>query len=409
MAPASSRPLVAAYLLVGLAVVNLAWAEYVAPPPMPDSAFTTKAIKESPTVRQIEVKFPSPRPSDDEYNNTVRAVCWLPVSDKPVPAVIVLHPLQSGSGPLETRTCQALNRHGLAAMVMDLPYHASRRPPVKNAKTGFMSEEFNDSTAAIEQALADVSGCVDWLCHQREIDQSRLGIAGISLGAILALSASQHEPRFSAAVSIMGSGDLPAVYAEGLLTAPQYQKMKRRGITKTSMKNWLGDLDPLYAAGKNPNCHVYMIAARHDVVIPARCVKETWAAYGRPPISWLNNSGTLSAFLALNGMLDAAARFAAVQFGLEKGPFKPPCWKTPHVRLGVNYSPTEGDLSPTVVVGVYPIDPQGILVLDLGAWTEGTFAGVSARVYDRLRVGAGYPLTGHLDDPFAYLEASVTF
>jgi dienelactone hydrolase len=333
----------------------------------------------------------------------------LPLAKEPVPAAVVLHPLQMGGSALEGRLCRALNKRGIAALLMELPYHMSRQRPGTSAQDGFLSDDFSHSTATFEQSLADVSGCVDWLTRQPEIDGSRIGIVGISLGAILGLSASQHESRFVAAASILGAGDLPTLYAEGFLTAPRYQSMKRRGISKQSIRNWLGDLDPLYAAGKNPDCRIYMIAARRDPIIPSKCVKKTWEAFGRPPISWLPNSGHHSAFLAMSSMFSASAEFLAVQFGLAKGPFSPPTFRTPHLRIGVNYSPTEGTASPTVVLGLYPIDANAILVLDLGAWLEGMFAGISARVHDRAVIGAGYPITGSLDDPFLYIEGSVTF
>ena len=409
MATASSRVFRRVVPLLLLAVASVVWAEYQALPPLPDDAFTTQVLSESESVREIELLFPSPRPSGDEFNDTVRAVLHLPVADRPVPAAVVIHPLQMGGSALEGRICRALNRRGIAALLMELPYHMSRKRPGTSAQEGFMNEDFQQNTAAIEQALADVSGCVDWLCRQPQVNKSQIGVVGISLGAILGLSASQHEPRFAAAVSILGSGDLPNLFAKGFMTAPRYQKMKKRGVTKQSMKNWLGDLDPLYAAGKNPGCKVYMIAARHDPIVPAACVKRTWKAFGEPQISWLNNSGHHSAFLAMNGMFDAAAEFLAVQCGLEKGPFKPPNFKTPHLRVGVSYSPTEGTASPTIVIGAYPIDSRAIFVFDVGAWLEGLFAGLSARVHERAVIGVGYPITGSLDDPFAYVEMGVTF
>ncbi len=382
-------------------------AKTVLKPPPPVTDYHTEIVKSNDHTTETVLTFTSPKPSGEPANDRVRATVFQTAAKGPTPAVIVLHGLKMGRTPLEERLCRELNRRGITALLMELPYHMSRTPPGMKSGEVFTSGEFRDTSKALEQAIADVSACADWLADQPNIDGSKLGIVGISLGAIVGLSASQHVPRIAACVSLLGSGDLPYIYKRGWITAAKYIQVRKRGVTTETMKNWLGDIDPLYCAGKNPNCKVYMIAARHDPIIPPAATKRTWVAFGRPPITWLN-SGHHSAFLAVTKMFAAAGKFFECTFGLVDQEFKAPTIRCPHLRVGFMRD-DDWNISPSMILGLYPVDKNGWVVCDLGVWIQGTFAGVSLHPWKRISVGYGYPLTGKLDNGFIYADTSVIF
>src|SRR5438132_1321942 len=64
---------------------------------------------------------------------------------------------------------------------------------------------------------ADVSVVVEWIMRQPDVDPRRIGVVGVSLGAIITHLTMGRDSRLSAGVAVLGAGDLPDLYRRSIL------------------------------------------------------------------------------------------------------------------------------------------------------------------------------------------------
>ena len=78
---------------------------------------------------------------------------------------------------------RALNRHGLNAALIELPFHLHRRPLERNGMRDFISDDLPGMLLATRQALCDIHALSRWAKAQ---GCPSVGVWGFSLGAWLA-------------------------------------------------------------------------------------------------------------------------------------------------------------------------------------------------------------------------------
>ena len=88
--------------------------------------------------------------------------------------------------------CRLLNRFGMSALRLTLPYHDARRPPELNRADYIVSANVGRTVQACRQAVMDARRAIGWLTRQ---GYDRIGILGTSLGSCLSLLTAAHEPR----------------------------------------------------------------------------------------------------------------------------------------------------------------------------------------------------------------------
>ena len=145
--------------------------------------------------RIYHITYPSPVVTPVKQNNTVPAEYYVPKNLQPgvkYPAVICLHILD-GNEALTDLVCSVLAKRGIPALSFKLPYYGSRGTP--GIGPNAMVENPKLFLGAIKQSGEDVRRTVDLLASREEIDPQRIGITGISLGAIVAATAAGAEPR----------------------------------------------------------------------------------------------------------------------------------------------------------------------------------------------------------------------
>ncbi len=123
---------------------------------------------------------------------------------RPAPAVIVLHGL-GASADVQRKELQCLADHGLTAVGVDAPHHGARR----DAWLGEMDslgppESHVRFLQLVRQAVPEVLRVMDHLVRE---GHGLIGLAGISMGAYIALAAAAEDARVRATVSILGSPD----------------------------------------------------------------------------------------------------------------------------------------------------------------------------------------------------------
>ena len=204
-----------------------------------------------------------------------------------MPAVVVLPPSGgSARDPILRRLAQHLAARGIACAVMDLPYHGDRKRPGVAPAAPYLEGSVASSVQALGQAASDVRTITSWLAVQPGVDPHRLGVVGISLGAIVAHLAMGEDNRLTAGVAVLGGGDLPDLSQKSLLVR-LLRRLYSQPLDPATLDG-LRVVDPLTYAARNRPRRVLMIEAARDLLVPPRDSTELWEALGRPPIQWLD-------------------------------------------------------------------------------------------------------------------------
>jgi dienelactone hydrolase len=136
-------------------------------------------------------------------DRTVPVTVWLPMSQKPVPLVLVGH---GGSGHKRSEfvldVVRPLVRElGFAVAAIDGPVHGDRR--ATPAAPNVVRDEFRalwEAGGSVDPMADDWRATIDALCAFREIDASRIGYYGLSMGTAYGLPLLAREPRIRVAV-----------------------------------------------------------------------------------------------------------------------------------------------------------------------------------------------------------------
>jgi alpha-beta hydrolase superfamily lysophospholipase len=108
-------------------------------------------------------------------NVRLAAVLMLPSGQPPYPCVIFVHGLGSGKdSPRNVVVASRIVDRGMAALLFDLSGHG---------------ESDTDPRPGEEPYIEDLAAAFQWAAGELEIDSERIGVAGSSLGAVVALSA----------------------------------------------------------------------------------------------------------------------------------------------------------------------------------------------------------------------------
>ncbi len=164
-------------------------------------AFTAEALADSERfysyapvgdyrLEDGRLTFTSPAPSLCPENDRVHAL-WLPAPDDHGRALVVL-PQWNSDADGHVGLARLLNRFGISALRMTMPYHAERMPAGFARADYHCSSNVGRTIHACRQSVIDTRACLDWL--ERRGCQ-RLGILGTSLGSCIAFIAAAHDAR----------------------------------------------------------------------------------------------------------------------------------------------------------------------------------------------------------------------
>ncbi|MGQ9576860.1 MAG: alpha/beta hydrolase family protein [Thermoguttaceae bacterium] len=261
------------------------------------------------------LSYPSPVVSPVPQNNTVPAEYYVPGGLGPGepkrPAVICMHILD-GNMELVRMQCTVLATHGIPAILFKLPYYGERGlregPQAMAANPNLLVE-------AIAQGLEDMRRTIDLLASRPEVDPERIGIAGISLGGIVAATAAGREPRLARAMLILAGGDLLTIIHHARETealsrvlkslAPEQRAKIEAAIRAVDPLRHAPALRPRAAEGK-----VLMVNAAEDEVIPRACTERLASALGiGDRVEWLEGLGHYTAMAALPQVIQRMVGF----------------------------------------------------------------------------------------------------
>jgi poly(3-hydroxybutyrate) depolymerase len=204
---------------------------------------------------------------------------WLvPKAKGPHPTIIVF-PILDGSHVISELLAKALANQGLAVARLE------RRPLRLEEAQG--PEELEENLGG---AVRDARRLLDFLETRPEVDRARFGVAGISLGGVLACLLASVDPRVRGSFFMLTGGGLAEIVydsSEKPVRRFRDRMLERLGTTdRDAFLEWLRPytepVEPLrYARALDPR-NVYLASGRFDRVMRPDRTRALWEALGQP-------------------------------------------------------------------------------------------------------------------------------
>jgi pimeloyl-ACP methyl ester carboxylesterase len=179
--------------------------------PAPAKPDDVKPERETESAIQT-ITWPSSVSTSSKENNTARATYFPHYSRR---AAVIVLPHWNAKAGTYFDLCKFLNKVGLSALRLTLPYHEERTPPELERADYLVGPNVGRSLQSVKQAVADTRACVRWLKDQ---GYEKVGIVGTSIGSCVAFLAFVHDLEIDAAVFNHVSGYMADVTWHGLST-----------------------------------------------------------------------------------------------------------------------------------------------------------------------------------------------
>jgi hypothetical protein len=180
-------------------------------------------------------------------------------------AVVVL-PQWNADSEGHVALCRLLNRVGIAALRLSLPYHDRRMPQGLERADYLMSANLGRTLQACRQAVMEVRAAVTWLLDR---GYDRVGILGTSIGSCIAFLTFIHDERLQVGVYNHVSSYFGDVVWDGISTAHVRRGLETAISREEVRQAWLAISPNSYIErlARNPRRGLF-ISARYDLTFP---------------------------------------------------------------------------------------------------------------------------------------------
>ena len=268
-----------------------------------------KVLEEKPeyTIRRVELLVAS----NGSHTNRWIELDYYDVNDKtPTPVIMVL-PMLGGGYTLEKHFANYFASRGYAAVIV----RRDRRQKTMRVE---------DLNRLLKEMVLDHKRVIDWLELRENLDCSRLGIFGVSMGGIKGALLLPLEDRIKAAALGLCAGDLPYILTrtkEPGLAKRREQELKNRGITLEESERRLRAMitcDPMTYAGYVDPKKVLLVLGRYDDVVPYEKGVELKEKMGNPETILLP-AGHYTAVLSIPYIKSQSFEFFEKRFAESSG------------------------------------------------------------------------------------------
>jgi hypothetical protein len=159
------------------------------------------------------LKFPSAVATPYEKNNLVHAR-FFPAAK--VDDAVIVSPQWNAKEDSHVALCRGLNRFGVSALRLSLPYHDQRMLEGFTRADFLVSANIGRTIQSVRQAVLDIRRAADWLFFQ---GYRRVGVIGTSIGSCVSWLAFIHDERLEAGVFNMVSSWFGDVVWRALTTS----------------------------------------------------------------------------------------------------------------------------------------------------------------------------------------------
>lgn len=205
--------------------------------------------------------FPSSLTTPHAENNRVHARFYpAGANDR----AVIVSPQWNANEESHIALCQALNRFGISALRLSLPYHDWRRPPELTRADYLISANVGRTIQAVRQAVLDIRRSADWLFAQ---GFKRVGVMGSSIGSCVSWLSFIHDERLEAGVFNMVSSYFGDVVWRAVTTSHIRQSLETELTLETARQVWLS-LSPSFYADRvlqQVRRRALLISAQYDL------------------------------------------------------------------------------------------------------------------------------------------------
>ena len=263
---------------------------------------TMQLVRANDRFREYLVTFPL-SVSGFEPTEPVVEFEWFESTQPGRRPAIVFNPILGGDYPLERGLCRSFARQGFhVAMV--------------HRKTLKISPEHSVDRIELllRQGVVRIRQVVDWMSAQDQVDATRIGSFGISMGGIAGVIVAAVEPRLKVHVVALAGGTIADVLTwthDPLLARPRAKYLAHQQIDLKTLDQRLRETiktDPiLLAPYVNPDTLLMFIALLDRTVGRGNSFR-LWHALREPPVVFLP-FGHYTSYLALPYLRYQSLRF----------------------------------------------------------------------------------------------------
>jgi hypothetical protein len=216
------------------------------------------AVKKSGCSDQV-LTFTSAVRSPWPENNRVHARLF--AVSKTGPAVVVL-PQWNAKWDVQVKICLWLNRLGITALRLSMPYHDRRMIPGHERADHLVGPNIGLTLQANRQAVLDVRRCLQWLARA---GYGKLGLVGTSIGSAVGFITMAHEPLVRAGVFLHVSTYFADVVRTGMNTAHVWEALRAQ-VTADELRRFWSPISPFPYVPRmcGSTQKMLMISARYD-------------------------------------------------------------------------------------------------------------------------------------------------
>jgi hypothetical protein len=206
------------------------------------------------------LRFPSAVITPYEKNNTVHAK-FFPAGGGD--GAVIVSPQWNAKEDSHVALCRALNRFGVSALRLSLPYHDQRTLDGFTRADYLVSANIGRTIQSVRQAVLDVRRAADWLFFQ---GYKRVGVIGTSIGSCVSWLAFIHDERLETGVFNMVSSWFGDVVWRALTTS-HIRKSLETELTAEEVREVWKTISPSAHAGRlaRERRQVLLISTKYDM------------------------------------------------------------------------------------------------------------------------------------------------
>jgi len=225
-------------------------------------------------------------------------------SSEKVPVILVL-PILSGQNKIASSFARYFAEYGFATAV------------VHRQQVYEQTDYLQQTNTIMRQIVFDHKQVIDWIESRVELDASRIGVVGTSMGGIKSALISALDKRIKATVIILGGGDIPYLLArwhQGSVKkkAGKVLAVGQQHATQSPLVAKKIECDPINYAQYIDARRTLMVLARFDSVIPFYNGLQLKEKIGNPETIYLL-AGHYSAIIYLPYVRYEARKFLQKQ------------------------------------------------------------------------------------------------
>src|SRR5437667_8262173 len=225
--------------------------------------------------------------------------------------VILLLPVSGGNYEIENHFARYIANHGVAVLLVHRPTNAE--PELSNLSA---------INTWLEQSVSRDRRALDWIESRPELDPGRIGVFGISMGAIQGVLLTAADHRIRAEVFGLVGGDLPYILcqsAEPGIAKRRKAFLREHNLTEQQLHDDLRKeitCEPNTAAARIDPQDVLLVLAAFDHVVPFKKGLELRRRMGRPETIILP-TGHYSALVCIPYLKHQTLKFFQTRFSNE--------------------------------------------------------------------------------------------